>query len=148
MAKKASWSRPTPLTLWAKRSARCCETLPTPESWGRRVGGGRRTSSATRRWCGGSRASTAPPSTGRSPRTQKKRRSRAPAERRLRSPVLRNPRPVPLVAEQDQLFPGVPVEDLPCLRAEPAAPVPDHALAQKAPFVLLPGGPAGLALEG
>src|SRR3712207_9258595 len=42
---------------------------------------------------------------------------------------------------------GVAVEDLPGLRAELGAPVPDHALAQKAPFVLLAGSTAGLALE-
>src|SRR5215204_4737918 len=80
--------------------------------------------------------------------TPQKRRSRAPVEALPRSSTLRHPRPVPLVAEQDQLFPGVPVEDLPSLWAEPGAPVPDYSLAQEALTVLLTGGPARLALEG
>src|SRR5215216_2478199 len=80
--------------------------------------------------------------------TPQKRRFRAPVEALPRSSTLRDPRPVSLVAEQDQLFSGVPVEDLPRLWAEPGAPVPDHPLAQEAIPVLLAGGPARLALEG
>src|SRR5215212_2344597 len=61
---------------------------------------------------------------------------------------MRRPRPVLLVTEEDQLLPGAPIEGLPRLWAERLAPIPDHALAQEALFVLLACLPPRLALEG